>query len=160
RSLRFLLAAASFLLLAAAPASAQEGAISGRLTDSETGAPLTGARVEAVAGTRAVATAVSGQDGSYRLANLPPGSCTVVVTLVGAQLVASAFQLIPVLISAPRRQEKALDAPASVSVVDSPAVAERSVVTPVDHLRSSPGVDVVTQGVQSTNVVLRGFNNI
>src|SRR5690606_41003631 len=59
RSLRFLLAAASFLLLAAAPASAQEGAISGRLTDSETGAPLTGARVEAVAGTRAVATAVS-----------------------------------------------------------------------------------------------------
>lgn len=180
RSLRFLLAAASFLLLAAAPAWAQDGAISGRLTDSETGAPLAGARVEAVAGTRAVASTVSGNDGSYRLANVPPGTYAVVVTLlgyetqriegirvvagettlVGAQLVASAFQLNPVVISASKRQEKALDAPASVSVVDSRAVAERPAVTPVDHLRSSPGVDIITQGVQSTNVVLRGFNNI
>src|SRR5690606_14577968 len=180
KSLRFLLAAASFLLLAAAPAWAQDGAVSGRLTDSETGAPLVGARVEAVAGTRAVASTVSAQDGSYRLANVPPGTYAIVVTLlgyetqriegirvvagettlVGAQLVASAFQLNPVVISASKRQEKALDAPASVSVVDSRAVAERPVVTPVDHLRSSPGVDVVTQGVQSTNVVLRGFNNI
>src|SRR5690606_4756457 len=43
--------------------------------------------------------------------------------------------------------------------VDSRAVAERLVTTPVDHRRSTPGVDIVTQGVQSTNVVLRGFNN-
>jgi len=180
KTLRSLLAAASFLLLVAAPVSAQDGAISGRLTDAATGAPLAGARVEALAGARAVASTFSADDGSYRLANVPPGTYTVVITLlgyetqriegvrvvagettlVGAQLVASAFQLNPVVISASKRQEKVLDAPASVSVVDSRAVAERPVTTPVDHLRSTPGVDIVTQGVQSTNVVLRGFNNV
>jgi outer membrane receptor for ferrienterochelin and colicins len=30
----------------------------------------------------------------------------------------------------------------------------------VDHLRSLAQVDVIQQGVQSTNVVVRGFNNI
>jgi len=29
-----------------------------------------------------------------------------------------------------------------------------------DHLRSAPGVDVITTGLQGTNVVVRGFNNI
>ena len=73
KSLRFLLAAASFLLLAAAPASAQEGAVSGRLTDSETGAPLVGARVEAVAGTRAVASTVSARMGRTAWPTCRPG---------------------------------------------------------------------------------------
>src|SRR5690606_1019472 len=165
---------------AAAPASAQNGTVSGRLTDAETGAPLAGARVEAVTGARVVASAFSGTDGAYRLTNVPAGTYVLVVTLlgyetqriegirviagettlVGAQLVVSAFLLNPVVISASKRQEKALDAPASVSVVDARSIAERPAVTPVDHLRSSPGVDIVTQGVQSTNVVLRGFNNI
>jgi iron complex outermembrane receptor protein len=177
---KLLLAAIALLVCAAAPVAAQDGAISGRLTDAETGAPLAGASVEAVAGTRVVARAVSNENGQYQLTNVPPGTYALVISLlgyetqrlegirviagetslVGAQLVASAFQLNPVVISASKRQEKALDAPASVSVVDSRAVSERPVVTPVDHLRSSPGVDIVTQGVQSTNVVLRGFNNI
>src|SRR5690606_30343106 len=123
---------------------------------------------------------LSGADGQFRLTNLAPGTYTIVVTLVGyeefrvqgvrvvageasmvgAQLVSSAFSLNPIVVSASKRQEKVLDAPASVSVVDSRAVAERPVTTPVDHLRSTPGVDIVTQGVQSTNIVLRGFNNI
>src|SRR5690606_28623001 len=180
KTLRSLLAAASFLLLVAAPVSAQDGAISGRLTDAATGAPLAGARVEALAGARAVASTFSADDGSYRLANVPPGTYTVVITLLrsdtqrieggrvvagettlgGPQPVAAAFHLNPAAISASTRQEQGLDLPASVSVVDSRAVAERPVTTPVDHLRSTPGVDIVTQGVQSTNVVLRGFNNV
>src|SRR5690606_37125064 len=81
-------------------------------------------------------------------------------SIVGAQLVSSAFSLNPNVVSASKRQEKVLDAPASVSVVDSRSISERPTVTPVDHLRSTPGVDIVSQGVQSTNVVLRGFNNI
>ncbi|HEY8468222.1 MAG TPA: carboxypeptidase regulatory-like domain-containing protein, partial [Longimicrobiales bacterium] len=180
KAFKLLLVAIALLVCAAAPVSAQDGAISGRLTDAETGAPLAGASVEALAGTRVVARAVSDADGRYQINNVPPGTYALVISLlgyetqrlegirvvagetslVGAQLVASAFQLNPVVVSASKRQEKVLDAPASVSVVDSRAVAERPVTTPVDHLRSTPGVDIVTQGVQSTNVVLRGFNNI
>jgi len=169
------------LLLPAWAAAQETGSVTGRVVNQETGAPLANARVAAVAESgRTVASALSGADGQFRLTNLAPGTYTIVVTLVGyeefrvqgvrvvagetsmvgAQLVSSAFSLNPIVVSASKRQEKVLDAPASVSVVDSRAVAERPVTTPVDHLRSTPGVDIVTQGVQSTNIVLRGFNNI
>ncbi len=32
--------------------------------------------------------------------------------------------------------------------------------TMADHLRDAPGVDIISEGIQSTNVVIRGFNNI
>ncbi|HEX6939796.1 MAG TPA: TonB-dependent receptor [Longimicrobiales bacterium] len=171
---------ALLLLLGAAPAWAQTGAVTGRVTDAETGAPLGGAQVEAVTGGRVAATTLTDANGQYRLADLPAGTYSIVVTLVGyatrqvdgvrvvdggtsiqaIALTAAAFELNPIVVSASKRQEKVLDAPASVAVVDSRTVAERPATTPVDHLRSTPGVDIVTQGVQSTNVVVRGFNNI
>lgn len=175
-----LLAVFALALLAAGPAWAQTGTITGRVTDAATGAPLAGAQVEALADGRVTASVITDESGQYRLANLQAGTYSIVVSMVGYapqqvdgvrvvaggtsmqafSLNATAFELNPIIVSASKRQEKVLDAPASVAVVDSRAVQERPVTTPVDHLRSVPGVDVATHGVQATSVVVRGFNNI
>jgi iron complex outermembrane receptor protein len=66
----------------------------------------------------------------------------------------------PIQVTAGRRPEKAVEAPATVHVIGSVDVEDRPALTVVDHLRSSPGVDVIQLGVQSTNVVTRGFQNL
>ncbi len=168
-------------LLAGAPAAAQAGSISGRLTDAGTGAPLANARVEVRGpdGT-VVGSAVSAEDGAYRVSALPAGSYEVVVTMLGyetgrradvrvsagretvvaLQVASLAYPLNPVIVTASKKAEKATDAPATVSVVTARQIEERPVVTPVDHLRETPGVNIITEGLQASNVVLRGFNNI
>jgi len=71
-----------------------------------------------------------------------------------------AVTLDPIVVSASKRPEKALNAPARVEVVGERAVDERPAVSMTEHLRNVPGVDIATTGVQSSNVVARGFNNI
>jgi iron complex outermembrane receptor protein len=172
---------AVLLFLGVASAFAQTGNLTGRITEAGTGTPIAGARVDALdAAGQPRASAASDADGQFRLANLQAGSYALVVTMVGytpariegVQVIAgqtsmqavtlnpAAFSLNPIVVSASKRQEKALDAPATVAVVDSRAVAERPATTPVDHLRSVPGIDIMNNGIQSTNVVVRGFNNV
>ncbi|HYW11595.1 MAG TPA: TonB-dependent receptor, partial [Longimicrobium sp.] len=50
--------------------------------------------------------------------------------------------------------------PARTEVVQTQEIADRPATTLVDHVRGVPGVDVAQTGLQSTNVVARGFNNI
>lgn len=168
-------------LLGAAPLAAQTGVLTGRVTDGSTYAPLAGARLDLVtASGQTAASTTSDRDGQFRLANLQGGTYSLVVTLLGYEtrrlegirivsgqssmvavtLNVATFALNPIVVSASKRQEKAIDAPASVAVVDSRAISERPSTTPVDHIRSVPGVDVMSSGVQSTNVVVRGFNNV
>jgi outer membrane receptor for ferrienterochelin and colicins len=158
----------------------QAGAIAGRVVDGETGAPVAGAGVRALGptGVRAAAT-MTGPGGQFLLPGLPPATYTVTVDVVGYEpwqgedlvvavgavvtvavaLGRQAFQLNPLVVSASKRPEKALDAPASVAVVDSRSIQEQPAVTPVEHLRGLPAVDIIQHGVQSANVVTRGFNN-
>jgi outer membrane receptor for ferrienterochelin and colicins len=177
-----MLSACWLLLVLAAPAAAQQGGtISGLVRAADSGNPLTGAVVQAIGpdGGR-VASSLTNQSGRYQLSNLPAGSYTVTVSMTGyeirrvegvqvaagqtavanADLVSRAIDLDPVVVSASRRQERALDAPARVEVVGAQLIDERPAVQPMDHLRGISGVDIVTQGLQSTNVVARGFNNI
>lgn len=176
RSLLYVLALAG---LAAAPATAQTGTIVGRVTTEEGGQPVGVAQVHAVQDRREVARAVTNTDGRFRLF-VPAGTYDVHVEVVGYEAVVrqgvsvtadatatiditvarAVFQLNPVVVSASKRSEKATEAPAHVDVVGERDIATRPTVTPVDHLRNTPGVDVLTSGVQSTNVVVRGFNNI
>jgi outer membrane receptor for ferrienterochelin and colicins len=166
--------------LAAAPAPAQVGAISVTVRDRDTGEPVAGAGVRALGlgGTRSGA-GVTGQTGRSVLRDLPAGEYVVTVDVMGyeswrlegvtveagavatveAALTRQPFQLNPLVVSASKRQDKALEAPASVSVVGSRAIEERPAVSPVDHLRGLPAVDVIQHGVQAANVVTRGFNN-
>ena len=178
---RLFTALALCLATAASAAAQQAGTITGRVTDTETGSPLVGVNVEVVsAANRVVATALSDQQGNFRVANVPSGTYTVQFKLVGystssipevrvtagetamvgTTLSTSAFQLNPVVISASKRTEKAIEAPAAVAVVGKEEIERRPTVTPVDHLRNRAGVDIVTYGVQSTAVVTRGFGNV
>ncbi len=180
RCFLLVLALAVWGVLPAAAQRGETGGISGRVT-SETGEPVSGARVEVLSLTgQTLAGTLTDRAGNYRVENLPPGSYTVrigslgfaardfqnvqvstaAVTTVNVDLVAQAVQLNPIVVSASRRTERLLDAPARVEVVGELEIEERPVVTPVEHLRAVPGVDIATHGLQSTNVVARGFNNI
>jgi outer membrane receptor for ferrienterochelin and colicins len=175
--------AVCILLIVGVPelADAQFGSITGVARSAETQVPLVAAVVQVVAadGDR-VATALTNQSGRFLISSIPPGSYSVSVSMTGYEtgrigdvnvvagetsvasvdLATRAIDIDPVVISASRRQERSLDAPARTEVVTEQEIEVRPAVTPVDHLRSVPGVDVATSGVQSTNVVARGFNNI
>lgn len=178
---RSLLTLPLLLLGLVAPLAAQSGAVQGRLTDAESGQPLSQAVIELVADDgRIVARAITNADGQYRINGAPAGDFTLSVSAVGygtqrltavsvadgatatadLTVAAVAFELNPLVVSASRQSEKALDAPAHVEIVSQTEIRARPAVTPVDHLRSIPGIDVITQGTQAANVVVRGFNNI
>jgi len=65
-----------------------------------------------------------------------------------------------IVVSASKKKEKILDAPASVSVLGQEKLERNVVTTPVDQLKNTPGVDVMRTGLVSSNVSVRGFNNI
>lgn len=166
--------------LVARPVLAQTGSIAGKVTDAANNEPIVAARVVAQTGAdRAVAAATTREDGTYRLTNLPAGTYAVVITRIGFQLkrtdnvqVSSGgtatvdvqmteivTELNPVVTSASRKEEKALDAPASVAVVDVREIEERPSTTVADHIEGLAGVDVSRNGVAASNIVARGFNN-
>jgi outer membrane receptor for ferrienterochelin and colicins len=177
---RILLYLLAFLLAPLAHAQAQTGGVSGTIRDVTTSTPLAGIRVEVVAADGRVAGSdQTSQNGTYSISGLAPGNYAVVISgtdipvrrmdavvragqtsRVNADVQFGNVRLDPVVVSASKRPEKATEAPARVEVVSETQIAARPAVTPVDHLRSVPGVDVATTGIQSTNVVARGFNNI
>ena len=167
------------LTATSAVARAQTGTIGGRVSDSTTSAPLTGATIRALSGGSTAGSATAGDDGAYRIANVAPGTYEVVVIRIGylarripgvrvtagqntqvdVRMSEIVTQLNPAVVTASRQQEKALDAPASVSVVETREIQERPAVTVADHLRGLQGVDATTGGIAQTNIVTRGFNN-
>ena len=177
-ALRFatLFSVALALSLPAGVASAQQGTINGRVTDAETGEPLAGASVEALGqgGPQG-----SNEEGRFTL-SVSPGTHSVVVKLIGYEttrvdgvsvamgatadvdisLRSQALVLNPVVITASRRQEKALDAPASISTVSADEIARTAAVTVADHVTTLPGIDRVQTGLTQGTVVARGFNNV
>jgi outer membrane receptor for ferrienterochelin and colicins len=176
----------AFLLLAltlftAAQALAQQtGSITGTVRDVTSSSSVPGALVEVIGpGGQVLGRATTDASGGYRIGGLPPGPCTVVFSgtgfearrvearvsaggtaTVNATISSGNVLLDPLVISASKRPEKALEAPARVEVVSEREIEARPVMTPTDHLRSIAGVDIASTGVQSSNVVARGFNNI
>ena len=126
------------------------------------------------------APAISDSAGSFRLVGLASGRYDVAILRLGYEpvairdvlvdtssettlsitLVPSRTQLNPTVVTASRRTEKALDAPASVSVVTAEEIQERPVLSAMDHLRALPGVDVAATSLISGNAVARGFNGV
>lgn len=174
-----LLLLAALVLLAAPDAAAQTGSITGRVTDSTAHAPVSGARIQATATGQRTARALTGPDGTFRLERLAPGTYALSVTRIGydptaissvavragettavaVSLTARAVSLEAEVVTASRREEKVLEAPASVSVLAREDIAEHPSLTPADRVAQLPGVDVVTSGITQHNVVTRGFNN-
>ncbi len=167
---------ALFVSLLPWAAAAQEGTISGRVTDAETGEPLVGALVEALG---QEAAQVSDDQGRFTL-TVSPGTYSVVVKLIGYETTrvdelsvavgaaievaisvrSQALVLNPVVVTASRSQEKALDAPASISTVSADEIERVAAVTVADHVTTLPGIDRAQTGLTQGTVVARGFNNV
>ncbi len=171
-----------FLILGAGAVESQEGkgVLYGSVLD-RSGEELSGAIVivKGPALEEEKAT-TSDETGAYRVGDLPPAAYEVRVSHIGyksamrADLVVPAgqevkldfvlqFQVIFLeqsVVSASRRQEKILDAPASVSVVEGSEIRNNPVLSVADHVQDLPGVDFAKTGLVQSNVVVRGFNNV
>ncbi len=162
----------------ASVAAAQSGQITGRVTDRETGSPIPDVRVEA-RGNGVIRNVLTTPSGAYRVGGLPAGTFTLNFSRVGyAQLAHSvtlgadatetadvtlsavAVELNPTIISAGRTEEKALEAPASVSVVLERDIQETPALTLNDQIKAQPGVDMAQTGLVTNSTVTRGFNNV
>ncbi len=165
---------ASFFLLFTFIASAQDKIrISGNVQDEQKQA-LGGATV-VIKGTTIGTT--TDDAGNYTI-EVPKDAKTIVFSYVGidpkeypidtkqgnyvlnVDLVNEGIGLNQIIVSASKKSEKVLDAPASVSVIGAEKLERNVVTTPIEQLKTTPGVDVMRTGLVSSNVVVRGFNNI
>ena len=79
---------------------------------------------------------------------------------VNHKMVVDEIGLDAVVVSASKRKERILDAPASVSLINTEKIENTAALVATDNLKSIPGVDVMPTGLVSSNVSVRGFNNI
>jgi iron complex outermembrane receptor protein len=158
---------------------AQTGAIAGRVTNAATRAAIPGATVLALVGGATRASTKADESGQYRLAGLAAGKYTVSVMQIGTKLRSVenvivrdgatttvdlatnpvAVQLEQLTTTATGKPDKAVDAPADVSIITQEKVATTPSLTIADHIKGVPGVDVSTGGIVQSNIVTRGFNN-
>lgn len=145
--------------------------VSGKVTDAKTGEGLYGATILEV-GTSNGTTADF--DGSYtletkasparlRISAVGYSEQIIEVSRAGAydvKMSATSQELDVVTVVTGRRQERNLDAPASISVIESKYIKNQVVATPTDYLTNASGVDIVKTGLVGANIVVRGFNNI
>lgn len=167
------------IIMAAIPAAAQEtGTLAGRIA-SDSGELLFGANVvvrgPAIEGPRG---STSDGTGMYRVDGLPPGEYEVTVTFLGYEsytttrvmvrggarterdfvLAASVLVGQEVVVSASRKREKVLDAPASVDVVEMRDIKDSQALAVNEHIKDFSGVDYAKTGIVQASTVIRGFN--
>ncbi|MFN0177647.1 MAG: TonB-dependent receptor domain-containing protein [Gemmatimonadales bacterium] len=153
------------------------GSVRGTVTRSDDGAPLVGVTVT-VKGVGGGAS--TGTNGRYVLERVPAGNqtlvfrwlgyrpveVTVVVTAGAAATADAKMEPAPIALndliveSASKVPERAVEAPAAISVID-PQVLQTTSITgqaPL-ALTAVPGVDIAQNGVNDFNVNARGFNS-
>ncbi|MDH4351253.1 MAG: TonB-dependent receptor [Gemmatimonadota bacterium] len=164
------------ILSAVVPAggAAQTATILGAVRDSATGDPLPGVRIEFTAGAHQRIQPAD-EAGRFRFERVPAGPYTLRATRIGyrpataggatrsddtvrveLRLAAFGIPLDPVVVSASRAPETALDAPAAVSVVSREAIEEAVTLAPVELIRNAPGVDMATKGLIQRTFSVRG----
>ena len=168
------------LVLWAGFAFAEEGTLSGVVMGPE-GEAIPGANVVLVSDLLPggkIGTATDAE-GLFRLEGLPVGEYQLSVTHIGYRdlmregvgVVTGEQELTLTLetgiifldqnvVSASRRQEKVLEAPASVAIVEAEEIRNRPALSVAEHIRDLPAVDFSQTGLAQSNVVVRGFNNV
>ena len=177
----FVVGAIAALTVLGGPVAAQQGTLAGTLTDALTGLPIPLADIQILGGgeTRTVRT---NQQGQYRV-GLPAGTYDLVVeeilsyraerfsnvrapagrtTTYDLSLTSRVFVLGGFTVTAERSLdgEPPGDSPQSVFVKNAREITERATTQLADHFREIPAVDIITPGLQTQHVVVRGFNNI
>lgn len=162
--------------------NAQTSQLSGKIIDASNELPLEKANVILISELPDLPQkgTASNADGIFAFQNLSPGTYKIIITFIGyarnempgveieageskfltIALEPTGISLNPILISASRRPEKLLDAPAAVSVVDAAEIESRTTLTVSDHLKGLPGVDVMQSGLATTDIAVRGFNEV
>jgi outer membrane cobalamin receptor len=145
-------------LLVGSACAAQGQVVTGVVRDRDSGDPIPNANV-LIDGT--VLGGATDNVGRFRITDVPPGKYEVSVTVVGfkketrpvtvvegkeaylsVDLVRAAIEVAPVVVTAARREQDALDVPVSFSVITDQDIAKRSVATPDEALRYASGVTV------------------
>ncbi|MCY4158630.1 MAG: TonB-dependent receptor [Bacteroidetes bacterium] len=173
----FFISTASLAILIVVPhwVFAQSKIVTGKVTDSETLLPLFGANVVHVNSGQGTST---DETGEYVLDGLSAGLNTIRVSYIGyrsteievdlAEIdtynldieLVGGVDLDQVQVTAGRRQEKVLDAPASIDVILAEDLSSIVVPSAVMSLRNVTGLDIAQTGIDRNEVVLRGFNNV
>ncbi len=151
---------------------AQDRTITGTVKDADSSEPIPGVNV-IIKEDKSVGVTTD-PDGNYSI-QVKPEWTTLVFSYIGYDtkeevigdqdkidigLKEQAVGLDMVVISASKKEEKILNAPASVSLITAERIQTQTSLTPVDNLKKTPGVDIMTTGLVSANVNLRGFNGI
>lgn len=155
-----------------------QGSLSGRIT-GPSGQAVPGASIKvSVPNGSFTRGGYSDSRGRYAIKGLPDGDYSVTVTCVGYQknvkegvaisgasthdvsLIETAIDMDVTVVTASRVQQKASEAPASVTVVEPRAIREAPKATPVEHIRGLAGIDYSQTGIAQQNVSVRGFNNV
>lgn len=175
---RSLLAALFLIGISGLPLAAQTGTLTGTVIEVETGAPLLDVQVE-VRGLGEGTGILTNAQGRFQF-DLAPGTYSLIFThaayrthrmdgvsvtagqnpLLTVTLSSYVHELNPLVVSVSGKAEKALDAPAHIETIGSEAIRERIAVSPMEHLKGLPGVDIAHTGLTQSNVVARGFNNV
>ena len=169
-----------FILLLTAVVSAEAAILNITVTDAQTGNKLKAVSVTVAPETGDVATGVSDATGVLSVTGLDAGIYTITASPLGyadvvmedvvladdetksveVALSSEVIQLEQVSVTASRRREKVLEAPASVALVGDSEIKDRVAPSVTEHLKSVRAVDVVTAGLGASYVVVRGFNNV
>ncbi len=177
----------SFFFIAAlvcsnfSPLLAQKGQLSGKVTDAESGEPLPGANivVRPASGDGVQTGDASDVDGNFTVRGLDAGTYFVSASFIGYQkkefasvsigageqktldiaLTPSAIRVNAISVSASRRPQKTLEAPAAITVLEAADIRAEIAPSAVSVLKNTPGLDMSNTGIDRREVVLRGFNN-
>ncbi|HEX9708462.1 MAG TPA: carboxypeptidase-like regulatory domain-containing protein, partial [Candidatus Thermoplasmatota archaeon] len=171
--------AAILLSLTSSPAAGQTGVLTGRVVDAATAQPITGAQIQIVSGPASGEGTLTNESGQFRF-QVPAGTYSLTVHYVGSRtqrvdgvqvstgqtrevtvaLESDAFALDEIVVTGSKKAERKTEAPVTMAVVSGQEVQETPSTTPAGHLYETPGTDIMQTGLQATNVVVRGFNNI
>lgn len=179
RSLVLAVAVGAWSYVAATPASAQQGLITGSVTDSVGGQPITDVEVtvRSEAG-EAVAVVRTDAAGLYHVSPLPPGNYSIRFEAPGWELaerdaevapdantelsvrLTPRFFRLPGVSTVAREYEPLLEAPASVSVLDRSDLDRRPQLTMLEQIRTLPGLDIIRTGLVEGQMIPRGFSRL
>jgi outer membrane receptor for ferrienterochelin and colicin len=177
---RSVLLLALVAVLCVAVVSVQAATLNVTVTDAQTGDKLNGISITVTSQAGASSEGVSDAAGMLEIADLSAGAYTIAASAPGyadkmmanVELVADGttsveialssevIELEQVSVTASRRREKVLEAPASVALVTGSQIRDRVAPSVTEHLKSVRAVDVVNTGLGSSQVVVRGFNNV
>lgn len=177
--MRFMRNSFFLLLIIIQCAFSQTGIFLGKITDEDTGNPVEGARIR-ILGTGHATT--SNQNGAYKIIYDIRDNYYIieftgdgyqdrviedVIFLAGDTLIFN-VALIPTRVgvntvttrSTSRRPENAVEAPASVSIINRESIEPEVVLSSDIFLRNALGTDVATTGLDRREISIRGFNGV